>query len=415
MARLTPELIVTPCGLRLVHMHDRGAAAGIFGLAIGAGSAAETAATEGLAHFVEHTIFKGTERRSSWHIINRMESVGGELNAYTSKEETVVYSIFPGSGAARAIELIADLAMNSRFPDRELDKEREVVLDEIASYLDNPAEAIYDVFEEKLFAGTPLAHNILGTADTVRHLGSTDCRRFLDDHYTRSGCVAFYSGPQSAAAVARMTDRYFAGMRDHAADTAHSTAAACAPRFTDTDMYPCHQAHVLTGFRTPGKHSPRTYALALLSNIVGGPGMNSLLNLELRERRGLVYNVESSTTFFDNTGYLGIYFGCDPDDRQRCLGLCDTVFARIADGSTLRGRFLDKARKQYLGQLAIASENRENSIVNAARATLFYGRPIPRDESVEAINAVTAADLATEAAAYATASTLAFVPSESTT
>lgn len=410
MARLTPVLLSTDCGIRLVHTHDRGAAAGIFGLVVGAGSAAETPGEDGLAHFVEHTIFKGTLRRSSWHIINRMEAVGGELNAYTSKEETVVYSIFPGSNAARAVELIADLAENSQFPERELDKERQVVLDEIASYLDNPSEAIFDLFEEKLLAGTPLAHNILGSATTVERLDSADCRRFLARNYTKANTVAFYSGPQSASVIAALVDRYLAPMPEGSPQQAADSTEPQTPPFTIELPRPCHQAHVISGIRTPGMYSPDRYTTALLANIVGGPGMNSLLNVELREKRGLVYNVEASTAFFRPTGYMGIYFGCDADDVARCRRLCDTVFARIADTSALTPRRLHAAKKQYLGQLAVASENRENSIINAARATLFYGRPATRAELEARIQAVTAPMLAARAAAFATPSTLTFLP-----
>lgn len=411
MARLTPVLLSTDCGIRLVHIHDRGAAAGIFGLVVGAGSSSEAPGDDGLAHFVEHTIFKGTRRRSSWHIINRMEAIGGELNAYTSKEETVVYSIFPGSNAARAVELIADLAENSQFPERELDKERQVVLDEIASYLDNPAEAIFDLFEEKLLAGTPLAHNILGSAATVERLGSADCRRFLARNYTKARSVAFYSGPQSPAVVAALVDRHLTALPSGDAPTApdaHATAAS-AP-FDIVQDRPCHQAHVISGIRTPGMYSPDRFTVALLANIVGGPGMNSLLNVELREKRGLVYNVEASTAFFRPTGYMGIYFGCDTDDIARCRHLCDTVFARITDGSALTPHRLRAAKKQYLGQLAVASENRENSIINAARATLFYGRPATRTELEAHIEAVTAPMLAARAADFATTSSLTFQP-----
>ena len=282
MARLSPQAITTQCGMRLVHMHDRGAASGIFGIVVGAGSSDETSREEGLAHFVEHTIFKGTARRSSWHIINRMEAIGGELNAYTSKEETVVYSIFPGHNAARAVELIADLAANSQFPARELAKERQVVLDEIASYLDNPSEAVFDLFEEKLFAGTPLAHNILGSESTVANLGSDDCRSFLARNYTKANCVAFYSGPQGASTVASMLDRYFAILPDGKPVERHKICLPQAPHFDTTQSQACHQAHVLAGICTPGMYSPERFAVALLANIAGGPGMNSLLNIELR-------------------------------------------------------------------------------------------------------------------------------------
>lgn len=413
MARINtaPTLITLDNGLRLVHIHHRSSASALFGIVVGAGSA-DDGANAGLAHFVEHTIFKGTARRSSWHIINRMEAIGGELNAYTSKEETVVYSLFPGSNAARAVELIADLAINSRFPATELDKEREVVLDEIDSYLDNPSEAVFDLFEERLLAPSPLAHNILGTRESVRGLGSDDCRRFLECNYTTGNTVAFYSGPQTATTVAALVGRYFAAMpageRRHAPGQPDTTAV----HFETIERRPTHQAHVVTGVATPGLYSDERYEVALLANITGGPGMNSLLNVALRERRGLVYNVEASTAFFSTGGYMSVYFGCDPADMERCSKLCRQIFADIAEGKTLTPRRLAAAKKQYLGQLAVASENRENTIVNAARATLFYGRPADPAKLREHIMQLDPTHIMRRAETFAQASLLAFVPEE---
>lgn len=394
-----------------MHIHHRGSASALFGLVVGAGSA-DDGNTAGLAHFVEHTIFKGTARRSSWHIINRMEAIGGELNAYTSKEETVVYSLFPGSNAARAVELIADLAINSRFPAAELDKEREVVLDEIDSYLDNPSEAIFDLFEERLLSPSPLAHNILGTRESVRALTSQDCRRFLESNYTTGNCVAFYSGPQTVGTVAPLVGRHFATMP--AGEQSHAQKKSDTPssHFETIENRPTHQAHVVTGVTTPGLYSDERYAVALLANITGGPGMNSLLNVDLRERRGLVYNVETTTAFFSTGGYMSVYFGCDPADMDRCNKICRQIFADIADGKTLTPRRLAAAKKQYLGQLAVASENRENTIVNAARATLFYGRPAEPAAVRDHIMQLDSTHLMSRAETFAQASLLAFLPEE---
>ena len=407
MARLTPELIATDCGIRLVYLHDRGAASGTFGINVNAGSSADEPGAEGTAHFVEHTIFKGTRRRSPWHIINRMEAIGATLEAYTNKDETVVYSVFPGNNAARAIELIADLASESQFPEREIEKERQVVLDEIDSYLDDPAEAIYDSFEEKLLAGTPWAHNILGSAATVSRLGSADCRRFLERYYTKSNIVAFYSGPQSAAAVSALVSRHFGSLRQGEALWRGGSSQESPAPFDIGRNLPCHQSHVLTGMQTVGIRSPRRYAVALLANMTGGPGMNSLLNVELREKRGLVYNVESSAVFFNSIGYMGVYFGCDAEDTALCRRLARDVFARIADGA-LTPRRIAAAKKQYLGQLSL--DSRTARVTGAATAVHCFGQPVSQAETEEAIHAVTAADLADVAASFATASSLAFLP-----
>lgn len=407
MREQQPELIILDNGLRLVHLHQRGAGAGFFGVAVRAGSANEAEGKYGLAHFVEHTIFKGTAKRSPWHVINRMEAVGGELNAFTTKEETVVYSIFPSGSAARAIELIADLATGSRFPQKELDKEREVVIDEINSYRDTPSEAIYDDFEELAYAGTPLAHNILGTPESVRALGSDDCRRFLHDFYTAPNMVAFYSGPQSASRIAPLVGRHFAALNVHPAE--HTPQEQYTPaHFDSTVTIDSHQCHCLLGAGVPGLYSDRRHAVSLFANIIAGPGMNSLLNVELRERRGLVYSVEASTAMFTGGGLLNVYFGCDPDDSARCRRLCNDVFAGIADGSSFSALKLAKAKKQYLGQMSIAGENRENRIMALARATLFRGKILSDSEICDAIEAVGLDDIRALASEMTGASCLTF-------
>ncbi len=402
-----PQLIQLQSGVRLVHLRQPGAGSGVFGVAVRAGSADERPGQFGLAHLVEHTIFKGTARRSSWHIINRMEGVGGELNAYTTKEETVVYSIFPTGNAARAIELIADLAVNSRFPENEIEKEREVVIDEIMSYYDTPSEAIFDDFEDRIFASSPLGHNILGYPDSVAKLTSADCRAFLRDYYTKDNLVAFYAGNLSPAAVGRMVDRHFDALNERC--VRRTVAPHNISPFRLDSPRPIHQAHVVRGIPCGGIFAPDRYAVSLLANLTGGPGMNSLLNVELRERRGLVYNVETSTAMFSGCGLMTVYYGCDEADLDRCADLCDRTFARIADGD-LTPRRLEQAKKQYIGQLSIAGENMENAIMSAARATLFRGAPTPMSDTIAAIRAVSAPDLAAIAAHAANPSTLTFRP-----
>lgn len=399
-------MTVFPDGLRLVHIHHRGAGAGIFGIAVRAGSVDESSDEYGLAHFVEHTIFKGTSRRSSWHIINRMESVGGELNAFTTKEETVVYSIFPSGNAPRAIELIADLAAGSKFPDKELEKEREVVIDEINSYRDTPSEAIYDDFEERALAGTPAAHNILGSPESVRLLSGASCRAFLDKHYTKNNIVAFYSGPQSAEHIAKLVERHFAVLPAGTPKTRGCTKKTFL-HFEHVEKLDIHQSHALLGAEVKGLYSPQRHAVSLLANIIGGPGMNSLLNVELRERRGLVYSVEASTAMFSDIGLLNVYFGCDPEDLSRCMKICKSVFSKIADGD-ITARKLEMAKKQYLGQFAIASENRENRIMAAARAALFRGAPLSFEDTVEAIHNVSVDEISLIANSLCEASSLVY-------
>lgn len=379
---------VLPNGLRMVHLLVPGAAAGYFGVAVRAGSRDEDDSCRGLAHFVEHTIFKGTERRSSWHIINRMEAVGGELNAYTTKEETVVYAVFPGSNASRAVDLIADLVQNSRFLDRELDKEREVVADEIDSYLDSPSEAVYDDFEDLMFAGSSLGHNILGDRQALQSFDSEKCRAWLSRYYTPGNMVAFYAGGYRSERVFALIEKFFGAMPSREIER-HIIVPSVVVPFGELHRIDSHQCHTLVGARTGGVESADRYARALFTNIIGGPGMNSLLNVSLRERRGLVYSVEASTGLFSDCGELVVYYGCDPADNDRCRRLvCETVES-VAGGRAITDRQFEQAKKQYLGQLTVASENVDNRILGMARQMLYRGKIASRAETVSRIGQLT--------------------------
>ncbi|MDE7427083.1 MAG: insulinase family protein [Muribaculaceae bacterium] len=372
------EYALSANGLRMVHLLLPGAAAGFFGVATRVGSRNETPDYYGLAHFVEHTLFKGTTSRSAWHIINRMERVGGELNAYTTKEETVVYTVFPGSSPARALDLVADLIMHSRFPESELRKEREVVADEINSYLDSPSEAVYDDFEELIYAGTPLSHNILGEAHLLRGFTPEVCCEYLQHWYRPSNMVVFYAGSMSASRVFAAVEKTFSPLEGSAPVQEECAPVSAAP-FSKLKEIDSHQAHTVMGVLTGGMHSETRYAQALLTNILGGPGMNSLLNVALRERRGLVYTVEASTALLSDTGLFTVYYGCDPADNAVCASLVKQQLEHMAD-SSLSSRTLEMYKKQYLGQLKVAYENRESRILGIARATLMSGRSLTPSE-----------------------------------
>ena len=409
LASYSSHLYNLPNGLRLVHRRVPATAAAIFGLAVGVGSADESSDDAGLAHFVEHTIFKGTAKRSAWHIINRMEAVGGELNAYTTKEATVLYSLFPRGNEARAVELLADLSINSRFPDKELDKERQVVLDEIASYRDTPSEAVYDDFEDLLFAGTPLGHNILGTQRCVNAFDSRRCREFLARYYTAPNMVAFYCGPAGADRVLHLIETYFVSLPPVPVAGISYDVAPPAGAHERTRIRGLHQCHTVMGTVTCGIHGTDRFATTLLANITGGPGMNALLNIELRERRGLVYTVETVTNLFRKAGELTVYFGCDPDDHNLCIDLIADTYRRIAEGNYDERR-LAMAKNQFLGQQILALENRENTILADARDTLFRGAPSDRDAAMRAYMAVTPEALAQAAKAMLNPLILSFVP-----
>ncbi len=379
-----------PNGLRCVHIPSTSEVE-YLGVAVNVGSRDDAAGLEGLAHFVEHTIFKGTARRKSWHIINRMESCGGELNAYTTKETTVVYSVFPTGNTSKAADLIADLITESLFPQREIDREREVVADEISSYLDIPSESIYDDFEDIMFQGTGLGHNILGNKESLNRFTPEICRRYLSDYYTAPNMVLFYSGQSSPDQMVRMAMRYFQQLPAGQAPLKRIQPMEATPFDIEQNRH-IHQAHTIIGTVTPGMFSPQRHAIALAANIIGGPGMNSMLNVELREKRGLVYSVEASCAMMTDCGLFSLYFGCDPEDLARCRRIISGTMSRLAD-SPLSPIRLAKAKKQYLGQITVAGDNRESSVLSAARAVLYHGRPLTPAQRAEIVQSLTADDL----------------------
>lgn len=377
-------------GLRVVHVPSKGAV-GYCGLAINAGSRDEVAGKWGLAHFVEHTIFKGTSRRRSWHIINRMETVGGELNAYTTKEGTMLYSIFPNEHLKRATELIADLVINSVFPQAELEREREVVMDEADSYRDTPSEAIYDDFEELFFAGSPLAHNILGTEADLRNITSHDCREYLDNLYVPDNMVFFVYGNQRFSTVMRLAEHHFGAMK-HKTNRPERIAPPVVDPFRKTIAIDSHQSHTLIGARLFALDDPRRYAMAIINNILGGPGMNSMLNVQLRERRGMVYTVESNMSLLTDCGMMQIYFGCDAEHVDPSIKLIMRALNQLAT-KPISARALEAAKKQYKGQLLVASDSSEALALSAAKSMLYRGYVVPSKETIEHINALTPQDL----------------------
>lgn len=401
-------------GMRCVHLSLPRSRVGFFGVAIRAGSRDEDTShgLDGLAHFVEHTIFKGTERRSSHHIINRMEAVGGELNAFTSKEDTVVYTAFPRGNLSRAVELVADLVLNSRFPEHELDKERQVVEDEINSYLDSPADAVFDDFEDLVFEGTPLGHNILGSKKSLRKLSSADCRQWLESYYMPHRMVAFYAGNIGSERLSDYIERCFVWPR-HNDIVTNGGSMPVSYNKIESDVIRHirgnHQAHVVIGKVLPRLDDRRRIAMSLLCNILGGPGMNSLLNIDLREHRGLVYNVEMSLSSMSDCSLATVYFGCDESDRTTCHSLVtERIGAVAAEGMSARA--LSAAKKQYLGQSVLAAENAENRIIAIARATLFRGFALSDSAFRQFVAEITSDNIRDCASMLLGTSSLALVP-----
>lgn len=383
-------------GLRVVAMQLPGSRVDYFGVNVNAGSRDDPEDAFGMAHMVEHTIFKGTDRHRSSYIINRMEAVGGELNAYTTKEETVVYTIAPAGNLRRSAGLVAELIACSVFPHDEVEREREVVVDEIRSYLDTPADAVIDDFEELSFRHPALAHNVLGSEESVRDISSERLREFLNTHYVPERMVVFYCGPKDAEYVVREVDRHFSSLRHHSPAVIRQVAEF-NPQFDTVHNLDLHQTHTIIGAPTCNALSPDRYALLLMTNILGGPGMNSMLNVELREKRGLVYSVDASATLLSDCGMLQIYFGCDKSDLGKCIHHVHGAIRRLADGYLSPTR-LERAKRQYLGQLTVAAENAEGRALGLGRSVQLYGTPPSPDAVAEAIHAVTAADIERAAA-----------------
>jgi len=363
------------------------------GIAVDAGTRDELPEESGLAHFTEHMSFKGTSRRSSWNVLNRMEAVGGDLNAYTGKEETLYYCAVPLQHYARAIDLLLDITLNSTYPQREMDKEVEVVIDEIESYNDSPAELIFDDFENLLFAPHPLGRNILGDAARLRTLQSADIHRFAHRLYRPDRMVLYLYGKVSMKNLLRVVRK---SMTTLPSVVPSSPSRVKIDSLLQTQQLhvqkDTHQAHVMLGTRAYGATDSRYLSLYLLNNIIGGPGMNSRLNLTLRERRGLVYTVESNISCYTDAGVWSTYFGCDAHDVERCLRLVRTELQRLTD-APLSERVLEAAKRQMKGQINISYDNYENVAIAMGKRLLHYGSTLTQEQLCDRIDALTAQQL----------------------
>ncbi len=358
-------------GLRIIHQHIQSKVA-YCGYAIDAGTRDEAEHQQGMAHFVEHMLFKGTQKRRAWHILNRMENVGGDLNAYTNKEETVVYTAFLAEHFSRAFELLTDIVFHSTFPQHEIDKEVEVIIDEIQSYEDTPSELIFDDFENLIFPNHPLGRNILGKPEMLKGFTTDDALAWTNNYYTPSNIVFFVLGDLNFKQIVRMAERLTAHLPLKEANHSRTLPAVYQPRLSKLNRE-THQAHVMIGGRGYDAHNEKRTALYLLNNLLGGPGMNSRLNLSLRERRGLVYQVESNLTSYTDTGTFCIYFGCDQKDTERCIKLVHKELKNLCD-KKMSSSQLFAAQKQLIGQIGVASDNNENNALGMAKTFLHYNK-----------------------------------------
>ena len=421
-------------GLRIIHLPSDSQVV-YCGYQINAGTRNEEPGEEGLAHFCEHVTFKGTEHRKAWHILNCLESVGGDLNAYTNKEGTVYYSAILKEHIARAVDLLSDIVFHSVYPQAEIDKEVEVICDEIESYNDSPAELIYDEFENILFKGSPLGHNILGTAEQVRAFKTEDALMFTQKLYRPDNAIFFAYGDIDFKKLVKLLQRALADdksvgklaeeklpqisqitqiSRDEnsiAEEKSVSSVKSVGPKnypSVGPEEHPSvgeeiagqtivmqkntHQAHVMIGTRAYDVNDDRRMPLYLLNNMLGGPGMNAKLNLALREHNGLVYTVESTMVAYGDTGTWSIYFGCDEHDVKRCLRLVRKELDKFMQ-KPLSDAQLKAAKKQIKGQIGVACDNRENFALDFGKSFLHYGWEKNVDRLYEQVDEITAAQI----------------------
>ena len=439
-------------GLRIIHLPSDSQVV-YCGYQINAGTRNEEPGEEGLAHFCEHVTFKGTERRKAWHILNCLESVGGDLNAYTNKEGTVYYSAILKEHIARAVDLLSDIVFHSVYPQAEIDKEVEVICDEIESYNDSPAELIYDEFENILFKGSPLGHNILGTAEQVRAFKTEDALRFTRKLYRPDNAIFFAYGDIDFKKLVKLiqkalgecpkgrelacstdcksaetpteeriaeetptderiaeetptkeritegtptgetpTEEMEAGDANHKVQSSKFNVQSKVAGQTIVMQKNTHQAHVMIGTRAYDVNDDRRMPLYLLNNMLGGPGMNAKLNLALREHNGLVYTVESTMVSYGDTGTWSIYFGCDEHDVKRCLRLVRKELDKFMQ-KPLSDAQLKAAKKQIKGQIGVACDNRENFALDFGKSFLHYGWEKNVDRLYEQVDEITAAQI----------------------
>jgi len=367
------------------------------GYQLNVGTANELPGEEGIAHFCEHVTFKGTTRRTAIDVIQCLEEVGGDLNAFTTKTDTVYYSAILKDHLPRAIDLLTDIVFHSVYPQKEINKEVEVICDEIESYNDSPAELIYDEFENLIFRGHPLGHSILGTSERVRRFTTDDALRFTKQYYLPMNSVFFAYGDVDFEYLLRLLEKENGAKVkvieevEKPVESSLPPLSEYQPQVVEIDKH-THQAHVMIGNRAYSIHDKRRMALYLLNNILGGPGMSARLNLALRERRGLVYTVESTMVSYSQTGLWSVYFGCDADDRAECMRLVRAELDRFMS-VPLSDEELSIAKQQLKGQIGIACDNRENLALDFGKVFLHYGWKKDIIALYRDIDAITAEDV----------------------
>jgi len=370
-------------GLKIVHQYMPNRAA-YCGLIIGVGTRDENEDEAGVAHFIEHLIFKGTKKRKAYHILSRIEDVGGELNAYTTKEDTCIYSSFLAKDYPRALELFSDIIFNSIFPEKEISKEKEVVVDEINSYKDSPDELIFDDFEELVYCDYPIGKNILGTEENVRNLSRDKILNFANRNYQPNRMVISSIGDIKFEKLIKLIEKYFGGYTNNKVELVRSKPSIYKPQYKEVKK-DTFQNHCIIGNVAYDYTDDRRIGLSLLNDILGGDGSNSRLNLNIREKHGLVYNVESVYTPYSDTGIFTLYFACDKENLNKCIKLCEREMQNLCNKKLGKMQIL-KAKKQMIGQITLSSENYENMMLTIGKSFLIYGKVDELEDLYKIVN-----------------------------
>lgn len=410
MKERNPEFFTLPNGLRIVHLPVKSEVAHI-GITVLAGSRFEEEHEIGLAHFLEHSIFKGTKKRRTFHILSRLDAVGGELNAFTSKEEMCVYASFTKRYLNRGVELLADIITNSTFPEREIEKEKDVVIDEINSYMDNPSEHIFDEFEAQIFQNHPLGNNILGTKSSVESFSRKDLLRFMQKHYFPENMVLSVVGPYSLKRVVESATKYFLEFKNPASTVVTKPFEDYKPSDKRVS-YSNYQSHVVLGGPAYDIHHSKRLALAFLTNYLGGPALNSKLSLAIREKHGMAYNVESNFSPFLGTGYHSIYFGTDEKWVDKSIALIHKELDKVKEKPMGRIQF-SMAKEQLKGHLALASESNSSLMIGLGKSVLIFDKMETSKElfaKIDALNTSEIMEIANEIYDKNKLSTLVFLP-----
>lgn len=377
-------------GIRLIHK-QADSPVGHLGILINTGSRDEGTDEHGLAHFIEHSVFKGTKKRKAFHILSRIEDVGGELNAYTTKEETTLYSTFLAEFYERTAELLSDILFNSTYPEKELNREKEVVLEEINSYKDSPSELIFDEFEELIYDGHPIARNILGNPKNLAAFNRESILRFIGNNYHTDQMVISSVGKINFDSLIKLTEKYFGQAAPSIRKNGRKKFENYTPgiRGVEKDTF---QSHCMLGNIAYDVMHKKRIPMVLLNNIIGGQAMNSRLNMALRERKGMAYNIESGYTAYTDTGLFNVYFGTDHENLEKAINLVLKEFKLLRE-KKLGILQLSKAQKQLMGQIAISTENREDLMLTIGKSFLLFNKVDTVQTIFRKIEAITPLDL----------------------